>query len=643
MATIQGSIVLFDRFSPVMRTVLKSVDAVIDAMATCGGVSSGAMENARRAVIDAQEALDTFTTQSKTSGDGFSDAEKKARGVTQERSRWNPALMNAASALSLVKTGFSAVKSVWSGISGLLDASDVQSRAEVQLGTVMANMGGTYEGFGKVRDTASALQGKTTFGDEALLAGAAEIGTYLSDADAIAALMPTLADYAAGMGGPEASAEQMTQYATNLAKTFVGAFDAMNEKGFVFSDAQKKIMKTGTEMEKVAVLSEVIGESWGGLSEKFAQTPQGQLISLQNTLGDMKETMGAELYPYVQELIGVVLDHLPEIQLVLDGITSALQSGVSLVSGFVIPVIPSAIQGRSGNLEGIRLALLIVGAVALAVGAGMAVAWAVANWPLIVLAMLILQLVNYLNTCGVAANDVANEIGASFGWLYGVLYNVFANVYNVVASVAEFFMNVWNDPITAVQRLFYDLCDSILGVLQTIANAIDAVFGTGLGTAVGNFRSQLQTWGDQTIPENKIQLERMDMIDAADAMQRGSEFAGTLLSGLDRSGLGAADELLEGLFGSGGGVPVTGPGGGAVQTTGEVNLADEDLRYILDATERRYIAYVNLETAAPSIQVTFGDVHETADLDDIESALSERLNAALPALSPVGAGTEAQP
>lgn len=206
----------------------------------------------------------------------------------------------------------------------MLDASTGQNTVERQLETVLANVSDAEDAMDRLKVKASALQQDTMYGDETFLAGAAELATYLSDVEALEKAMDVLKDYAAGMsGGAELSIEEMTNYATQLGKALNGpdaAFDGLTKKGFAFSEAQKEILQSDltSDMEKVAVLAEVIGESWDGLAEAFASTPTARITQFKNAWGDMKEVVGDKLFPSVGSFFQMLTAKIPFVQNLLE-------------------------------------------------------------------------------------------------------------------------------------------------------------------------------------------------------------------------------------------------------------------------------------------------------------------------------------
>lgn len=58
-------------------------------------------------------------------------------------------------------------------------------------------------------------------------------------------------------------------------------------------------------------------------------------------------------------------------------------------------------------------------------------------------------------------------------------------------TFANFFGNLFNDPIAAIIHMFEGLADAVLGILESIASAIDSIFGSNLSGAVNGWRTGL--------------------------------------------------------------------------------------------------------------------------------------------------------
>lgn len=275
----------------------------------------------------------------------FYDALKKVASVSLDKLK--SGVSGVASALGTgiakaAKYGLGAlVTGSGAALKGLKDCMDVlavQTAAETQLATTAKNMGIPDDAIKSIKNYASELQGVTMYGDEAYIAAAAEAATYFTDADAIKSLMGTVADYAAGMsGGVELSSDQLVEYTTNLAKMTTGAYDAMTKKGFEVTDVQKKILEEGTDMEKVAVINDIISESWGGMAQSFAETPTGKLTQLKNIFSDVKESIGSIFSPTYVAILGVFTDALSALRDILsDGWQdSDLEDILGIVNGLV--------------------------------------------------------------------------------------------------------------------------------------------------------------------------------------------------------------------------------------------------------------------------------------------------------------------
>lgn len=409
MATIKSQMVLNDGMSVVLKKITSALDTTLSSFemvqrASGSAVDVANIEAARAQLADASRAVD--------------DMADNYRRAAQEEERLNDSINRGASAMDGMVTKVVSLVGAYMSLSAIknlattsMDAANTQINAQVQLRTVLENMGAmdSYEAltnevsgnelendltlntagaldnydtfaaevtgntleaelvvqadnsqaltaYDAIVQKAADIQGNGIYGDEIMIAGAAEFATYFEDANAILSMMDTLTDYAMGMsGGGALDATSMVDYATGLGKIMSGSYDAMTKKGFEFSDAQKAIIEgTATEaqivaelgaeylnmssdMQAAAAINNVIAEGWGGLYETMSNTPEGKIISLNNTLGDIQEVVGAGIYPAVTNLVDTVQQNAPQIE------TAAL--GLATVLGTIINIISLLIDG----------------------------------------------------------------------------------------------------------------------------------------------------------------------------------------------------------------------------------------------------------------------------------------------------------
>ncbi len=246
-------------------------------------------------------------------------------------------------------------------------------------------------------------------------------------------------------------------------------------------------------------------------------------------------------------------------------------------------------------------------------------------------------------------------IGNLFVALINFIVDIFVMLWNFIAAFANFFGNVFNDPVGAIARLFFELADCVLGILESLASAIDTLFGSNLAGAVAGWRSSLGGWVDKTFGQGEeimakmngedFHLDRFEYGAAWDAGysfgegidQKIGDFASSLFGGNATdtggySGLGgyggggtASGGAGDGLAGIGGGVDDIAGNTGKIADS--MDVTEEDLKYLRDIAEQE--AVNRFTTAEITIEQTNNNtISGGMDLDGVMSGLTDAVREA---------------
>lgn len=298
----------------------------------------------------------------------------------------------------------------------------------------------------------------------------------------------------------------------------------------------------------------------------------------------------------------------------LNGFIAAVRLGGEMLL-WLVRLVEQGAQVIAENWDTVST-LLIAGAIA--VGAVMAasavqsaVAWAAANWPLLLIVGSIVLVIYMARQMGATWEDVGGVVGGVLYELFALGNNLVADAWNLIAAFAEFFANVFNNPVAAIAHLFADLADWVLGILQTLASAIDAVFGSNLASAVSGWRSNVQNWAD-SFGENEIKIQRMTKIQYDDAWDRGSQMGRSVGRALDNFNIsdymnktGGANFDYDALAATSGITnALDGIGADTKAIRNSVALSEEDMKLLVDMATREYVNNINLTAQTPIINVT---------------------------------------
>lgn len=211
---------------------------------------------------------------------------------------------------------------------------------------------------------------------------------------------------------------------------------------------------------------------------------------------------------------------------------------------------------------------------------------------------------NELTDSSVSATGI---ITGAMGGLFAFVGNGFIFLWNGISDFANFFGNVFNDPVASVQLLFLGMVENVLGYIGGLAQGIqdllnkipgvevDLTSGVNEGLSkVGNLSDQIkQASGWKEYAEKFDFLNPSEM--AAGAYSWGSK--------LNPFGSGSSFDMDDWLNNTDFATDISDIAGDVSGIQKSVSLADEDIKSLVDMAERRYVNNINLTAQSPVITV----------------------------------------
>lgn len=229
--------------------------------------------------------------------------------------------------------------------------------------------------------------------------------------------------------------------------------------------------------------------------------------------------------------------------------------------------------------------------------------------------------------------------GAAIGnILFGIvnfIMGIVIEIYNLFATFANFFANVFNDPVGAILNLFSGMFDFILGIVQSAAGLIDTVLGSDLAGSVEGFRNSFsdkigEIVGDQTVVVEKLNAEdyKLDRLKYSDSWNTGYSFGegmgdkmGSLFDDFSNPYDGIGDnsvipDMDDGIYNNTGDTAAN-----TAAMADSMNIMDEDLKYMRDAAEQEIINRFTLADLKVDVSNN-NTLTKKADFEDMGSFLS---------------------
>lgn len=263
-------------------------------------------------------------------------------------------------------------------------------------------------------------------------------------------------------------------------------------------------------------------------------------------------------------------------------------------------------------------------------GAAMATAW---GPPLIIITLIITAIYaltaafNKLTGSSVSATGI---ITGAFAGLATLVINGVVRIQNVFAAFANFFGNVFKNPVASVKMLFFQLADTAIGYIAKIAAAIEALINKipGVSVDITSSIDRVHQWvktGMENVKNEsdwKEYVKSWDYQDITKNAASGYEW-GANLFGSDSVGIPTGTTDVEQYLAD--------IASDTDSIKGAVSTTQEDLKMMVDMAERRFVANVNLSAPAPTITIQGQNTGNSREdtrrmLNQIAKVLQEDMN-----------------
>jgi hypothetical protein len=261
--------------------------------------------------------------------------------------------------------------------------------------------------------------------------------------------------------------------------------------------------------------------------------------------------------------------------------------------------------------------------------AAMATGWGI---PLIAIVAVIgavyLLVAAYNNLTGSSVSATGVIAGAFLSLGAFIINGTVIPIMNMFAAAGNFVMNVFNNPVAAVEARFLDMVTTVLGMGSNLAHGIENVLNMIPGVEVdiasgldGIYNKVKQK--SQSVKDNSGWTEyfpTIENIDLSKAYSKGYNWGSNLFSGSSYSAPSYSSSTI----------PTYDQVGGIADSVSSiqksVQMTDEDLKSLVDIAERRYVNNINLTSQAPVINVTGQNTGNTqADRMNLANTLRDIL------------------
>lgn len=645
MASIATQVSIVDRMSSPLYNITSAVEQVISSLQNVDGAidqgfDTGAIDNARRAVDQANVELDEMT--------------QNIRRNAQEQERFNRTVQQGSSTMGGLENKVIGMVAAYAGFQGaknLFALSDSVTQTTARLNMMNDGLQSTDELQRKI--FASAQRSRTEF---------------LSTIDVVSKLGQRAGD-------AFSSNDETIAFAENLNKMFVIAGASQQEissASLQLTQALGSGVLRGEELNAVfesapnviQAIADYLDVPIGKIREMAsdgeitASIVKNALLGATNEINaqfaSMPMTWGQVWTGTVNKLIYVsqplleFISFLAQNWSVLKPIVIGLAAAVGIYTTALL--IYNAVQGISAVKTSVQAAALMMqsGATFAATAAQYGFNAALLACPITWILLIIIAVIAAIYAVVAAINkwtgtsiSATGIIAGAFTTLGAYIINTFVvPVWNAFAAIANFFGNLFNDPVAAVKVLFFDMAQTVIGYILNMASAIESVINKIPGVTVDITGGLDSFYNNLDEASKKVKdksgwteyVGKMDFIDYDSAFNAGYSFGEGVddkVSGIFNGSLNPETGGLESDYANNqvlDDVAATAANTGSLKDSME--MSEEDLKYLRDIAEQETIN--RFTTAEIKVDmINHNNVNSNMDLDGMVDQLTTGVNEAM--------------
>lgn len=592
MGTIKEVFIMEDRATPTLENIISK------------------MTTANRLAQQMSSSYDTLSNMARPAASACNNLAGQVQRVGDNAKQSNSPLSEMASTAKRLVGALIGIKTV----TGLVSLSDTMTQTTARLNMMNDGLQTTAELNQMIYESAQRSR-----------------GSYQATADMVSKLGTLAGDAFNSSAEIVAFAEQLNKQITLSGASTQAADAAMLQLTQAMSSGVLRGEELNSVLEQTPSIAQTIADYMGVSTGKMRELASEGAITadvVKNALlgatQEVNEKFAQMPMTWSQVWTSFKNTATMAMQPVLNGI-NYLANNIDTAAQFVV----DNSELVEAALAGVAAGALVAGGIMLASAAQTAFAWAAANAPILAVAGGVALIIFMARQAGATWEEIGSVVGGTVMLMYAAVMNNFiVPGQRAFAAFANFVGNVFNDPVTAVKVLFYDMAMSTLGHIRSVASGIESLVNSipgvevSLTGAIDSLYNTLDVNRQAAIAAGSYTeyVKAWNYVDYSDALQSGHNAGGKIGSMLDNfdfsnviknftggsnafdlssyTGIVPAYSDLAGIAGD-----VSDIAGSANSIQKAVNMSEEDLKSLVDVAERRYVNNINLTAQSPVINV----------------------------------------